>query len=185
MPKFLSSKSDTVVVTLAKAECQYLYGLACQRHANNRQKGIKNRRIDPTQSDKDLDYRSIMSEFAVAKYLGLMPNEQTVFDEDCRQGDLRLPGGAYLEVKCPSRRGYRFFIPSSDVQQFTAAVGVLVWPTDNEGTLELIGYTTRKRFQQHARLITPQTSWGEPFVALDNEHLRAITTLKRLVQKRQ
>ncbi len=186
MKRFEETDRETVVVQFLASERKYIDELALQRHTSNRRHGIQNRRLDPNQTDRDLDYRSMLSEYAVAKYLRLMPNKQTVFDDTCRLGDLRLPGGDYLEVKCPRKRGSRFFIPSTkNVTDFVAAVGVLVWPTDDEDILEIMGYTTGPRFHRQAHIFTPNTSWGVPFAVLDNKHLLPIPFLRKKVRKKQ
>jgi hypothetical protein len=181
VPKITWTSRDTAVYHFSEEELEYLERLGEERHESNRERGIEDQQIDDTQSAREIDFRSAKSEWAVAKLLGLLPNDQTYFDEECKQGDLRLPGGDHLEVKCPKSRKYKFFIRGTNVKRFTADVGVLVFPITGSEDLEIVGYTVRRIFLEKAFVIRTE----DPFLALGNEHLLNIRRLVELVEERR
>jgi hypothetical protein len=168
-----------ILVDLNEDEMQYVTGLAHDRNEEKKQRLVKSKKYASHRSDFDIHFDSARARMAIAKLLGLDMDESA--DVHGRRGrpDFTLRNGLTLEVHYRSQLNWDYALSSSDVKDFRADVGVLVWPGTSRSNVRLVGWTSKINFVM--RSIVKDYGYG-PRLALQAKNTFPIETLLRLAR---
>lgn len=92
-----------------------------------------------------IHYEGALAELAVEKWLGTACDESFSWTGDDGY-DMVLPFGWTIEVKYRDGQYSDFGLKSRDPDGFKADIGILVWPSNRENVLEIVGWTTKIHF---------------------------------------
>ena len=100
--------------------------IAAARNYPKQAAGVRSKKWAPNRSEMEVDLIGACGEVAVATYLRVEPDTFASLHGDDGT-DLILPNGRTIQVKCRTRVGYDFALPSADPKTFSADVGALVY----------------------------------------------------------
>jgi hypothetical protein len=103
------------------------------------------KRFDPRKTDLRIHTYGMASEYAFAKLTGLTANLDAKKKGD--DGfDFKLDNGLTIETRYRFERKRDFALNTDSLNDFTADIGVLIWPGSLPRSFEIVGWTTRVHF---------------------------------------
>lgn len=142
----------SVYVTLTPSEMHLSKRAAVARQRNKDESRAANNRKASDRDDTETHLVGLRAEIAVANLMNAAPDTSLVPGSDGGV-DLVLRDGRTVQVKC--RRPHptqprHFALLSTDLSEFRANIGVLVYETNSPRTFEIVGWITRERFAEIA-----------------------------------
>lgn len=175
----LSRAEGYLLIELDEEDMHYIAALAHQRNDEKKRLGIKSKKYISSRSDFDIHFESARSRMAIAKLLDLKMDES--IDLHGRRGrpDFILSNGLTVEVHYRSNVNWDYALSSTDVKDFAADIGVLVWPGTSNNNVRLVGWTSKVNFVM--RSLVKDYGYG-PRLALEAKNTFPIERLLRLAR---
>ena len=137
------------------------------------------------QTNRKNHYVGCRAEYVVEKLTGGKANYEIYeYHGDRGAPDIPLPDGRTAEVKGRTEDWHEFALDSADLSTFTADVGILVVPGENDDILhpdyqvvEVVGFISREEFIQHHKVKNLIKKPGEDRAIVAREFMHPLDNL--------
>lgn len=131
------------IVHLTPKEMAQIKEIAGARNQIKIDNDIVSHKWTDEKSELDIHTLGMAGEYAVSRLLGV-PVDLNIHVCGDAGWDLTDKKGIFrVEVKTRGKPGWDFALNSDNLKDFQADIGVLVWPTRQSDTFEVVGWTTK------------------------------------------